>query len=961
MEAENKELSPVVQTRKRKSEAESEPPGSARKVLAEINRSSGLPAPGWAKSSSGRQTRSMSKKAPAQPPAPPAKAGSASPAKNTATAESVGVPVDAPKESVDDLALKAFGPAEEREQKKSELLKRSKPDQKLFGYAKKFLDSETKRLATGLKDAFTTREQFIDACKDHERAMLSALQGASFKAEQMSSTVRESKRKLLEHENELAELRLMETMLKTEVEKLKASLETQFSKEKHAMDSAAKLEEEKRKLEDQVAEAHKELKVKEEATAELAATIAKLEAAQADFDKQLATMREEHHAATEALKTSQAEVVEQVKSERATLEQEIPVMRAKVEALEGDLQGARDEVKDLGAKLSAAEQDKHRLQATADNLREQIGSMESQVKQKDQHLDKTLETFQQNQSFSQERIASLSEEKARLEVRVEDLNKAKGEFEVDNTKLQAQLKEASESNSQLKTSLEERSAEVASLTRRFENLQEESASAVTNLEVTKRENAALTVQVEKITKAAELDKVARATEAQQWATARSEMEETLKQLQEANAGMESEIQALRRTYGETGATADERLEKLCEVSKEAAMLKHKVEDLDRLRERLAATEEELKETQAKLFESDKAKRQLHNEVQALKGKVRVVARVRPSKIESDESGVECRVDGTSLVVSTEHAKTSGKEVRKHEFSFDRVFAERSTQADVFDEVSSFVQSALDGYNVCLFSYGQTGSGKTFTMTGDHMSPALRGIIPRAIDQIMSYQTELRSRGWEYTLEATYVEIYNEAICDLLSKHKNPEKVEIRDSKKEIILSNVQREPIGSKESIHQVLDLAQRNRSVAATDSNEHSSRSHSVFTLFIKGVNREFKAQVSGSLSMCDLAGSERISRSGATGERLKEAQAINKSLSNLSNVFSSLQKKAGHVPYRNSKLTHMLQPCFTGEGKTMMIVNLSPEQADRNESLCSLRFAGQVSSTELGRAKKQIASIDK
>jgi len=246
------------------------------------------------------------------------------------------------------------------------------------------------------------------------------------------------------------------------------------------------------------------------------------------------------------------------------------------------------------------------------------------------------------------------------------------------------------------------------------------------------------------------------------------------------------------------------------------------------------------------------------------------------------------------------------------------------------------------------------------MTGDHASAVERGIIPRAIDQIMSYQTELRSKGWEYTLEATYVEIYNETIRDLLTRNgKSDAKPEIRDSKKEIILSNVNREPISSKDQIHQVLDLAQRNRSVAATDSNMHSSRSHSVFTLYITGVNKEFKAQVTGSLSMCDLAGSERIAKSNATGDRLKEAQAINKSLSSLAGVFSSLQKKTAHVPYRNSKLTHMLQPCFAGEGKTMMIVNLSPEYEHANESLCSLRFAGGVQKTELGRAKKQIATL--
>mmetsp|Transcript_15224 Transcript_15224/g.18834 ORF Transcript_15224/g.18834 Transcript_15224/m.18834 type:complete len:140 (-) Transcript_15224:716-1135(-) len=113
------------------------------------------------------------------------------------------------------------------------------------------------------------------------------------------------------------------------------------------------------------------------------------------------------------------------------------------------------------------------------------------------------------------------------------------------------------------------------------------------------------------------------------------------------------------------------------------------------------------------------------------------------------------------------------------------------------------------------------------------------------------------------------------------------------------------------------------------------------------------------GSLSMCDLAGSERISKSGVKGERLKETQNINKSLSSLADVFSALNKKSQHIPYRNSKLTQLVRPCFAGEGKVLMIVNLSSDQEDAPESLCSLRFASHVNQTEVGRAKKNISQM--
>jgi kinesin family protein C1 len=145
---------------------------------------------------------------------------------------------------------------------------------------------------------------------------------------------------------------------------------------------------------------------------------------------------------------------------------------------------------------------------------------------------------------------------------------------------------------------------------------------------------------------------------------------------------------------------------------------------------------------------------------------------------------------------------------------------------------------------------------------------------------------------------------------------------------------------------------------VAATDKNLESSRSHSVFTMHLVGRNpaRGRTAELVGSLSLCDLAGSERLKTSHAQDERLKETQAINTSLSALSTVFTSLAQKAAHVPFRNSALTHLLSPCLSGDGKTFMIVNLSADHCDAAESLCSLRFAQTVNRTELGRAKKNV-----
>jgi kinesin family protein C1 len=154
------------------------------------------------------------------------------------------------------------------------------------------------------------------------------------------------------------------------------------------------------------------------------------------------------------------------------------------------------------------------------------------------------------------------------------------------------------------------------------------------------------------------------------------------------------------------------------------------------------------------------------------------------------------------------------------------------------------------------------------------------------------------------------------------------------------------------------MGVAARTRSVASTKMNSQSSRSHSVFMLHLNGFNEDSGAIVSGALNLCDLAGSERLDRSGAGADaaRLKETQSINKSLSCLGDVFNALATGASHVPYRNSKLTYLLQDCLSGDGKALMFVNLSPTTASSGESVCSLRFAQRVNQVELGKATKHV-----
>jgi len=282
---------------------------------------------------------------------------------------------------------------------------------------------------------------------------------------------------------------------------------------------------------------------------------------------------------------------------------------------------------------------------------------------------------------------------------------------------------------------------------------------------------------------------------------------------------------------------------------------------------------------------------------------------------------------------------------------------------VFAEVSEFVQSALDGFHVTLFSYGQTGSGKTHTMQGLR-SAELKGIIPRAMEQVGICKRGLEQEGWQYEMEVSMLEIYNETIRDLLrddATENTSYDIKVDSKTGERSVTNLNRMPLDPSDvvAINRVMETAAKYRSVGATGMNQTSSRSHSVFTLHLKAVHSGLKQRIKGTLNLVDLAGSERLDRSGATGAMAKETAAINKSLSSLTGVFAAIGKKAAHIPFRNSKLTYLLQPSFSGNGKTLMMVNLSPTFASYSESLSSLRFAKQVNQCELGKAKKSL-SVD-
>lgn len=362
--------------------------------------------------------------------------------------------------------------------------------------------------------------------------------------------------------------------------------------------------------------------------------------------------------------------------------------------------------------------------------------------------------------------------------------------------------------------------------------------------------------------------------------------------------------------------------------------------------------------QRRLADAELERIEMHNTIQELKGNIRVFCRVRPAP-----EGEECALETQDPdKISLYHGGDC------HTFTFDKIFGPATTQAEVFEEVAGMVQSALDGYKVSIFAYGQTGSGKTYTMQGAEDGPDSQGVatglIPRALNKIFRDTEEMRGRGWSWSIRVSVMEVYNEVLRDLLrgtgDAAAGPARGEVagggpvhtiaQHESWGTVVTGMTCTEVENAEQIGALLARAARQRAVGATDANAVSSRSHCVFALYVKGTNTMLNKEVHGALHLVDLAGSERLDRSCATGDRLKETRNINRSLSSLVDVFTAKAEGRAHVPFRNSRLTHLMEPCLSGHGKTLMLVNVQAERSNAHETLCSLRFARQVSQCNTG-----------
>ncbi|CAH2010925.1 unnamed protein product [Acanthoscelides obtectus] len=327
--------------------------------------------------------------------------------------------------------------------------------------------------------------------------------------------------------------------------------------------------------------------------------------------------------------------------------------------------------------------------------------------------------------------------------------------------------------------------------------------------------------------------------------------------------------------------------------------------------------------------------------------VKVIVRCRPMNRKEIDLNCQCVVNIQNCVVET-WDPNEGSSFPK-QFTFDSTYGQDSTTEVIYNDICyPLVESVLEGYNATIFVYGQTGCGKSFTMEGIKDNPAQKGVISRAFEHI--FEAISVASGIKYLALVSYLEIYNEHIRDLLlcSEKLNGTPLTLKESPNEgVTVPGLTSHPVHNAAECEHLLNLGSKNRMIGATLMNQNSSRSHSIFTISIEQISNVNNNEciMKGKLNLVDLAGSERQTKTGATGERLREATKINLSLSALGNVISALvDGKAKHIPYRDSKLTRLLQDSLGGNTRTLMVACISPSSRDYMETLSTLRYANRA-----------------
>jgi len=562
----------------------------------------------------------------------------------------------------------------------------------------------------------------------------------------------------------------------------------------------------------------------------------------------------------------------------------------------------------------------------AGSLRNDLSSLQGQLKEKEGTLRETIQSLQLLQNSSSDQLRFEQQRVQKLETEVEDLR----------NRSVAQLQKLEHAEVELGTTRQQVS-DLRQALQRLENEKELQSERASERQATLQEQI---IKLNLRSKASE-EEALKLKETLEVRQAQCE------KLTSQRDGLEVEFKSYKEHHGTSNQQQMEAITELkLTVDKLSKQVDNTKAELHLQQGNLSQRQGYIISLENQLAQAELTRRELHNIIQELKGNIRVFCRVRPALSASDVA-----LQSAENKITLEHLTET------YNFNFDRVFEPLATQEAIFDEVSGLVQSALDGYKVCIFAYGQTGSGKTFTMQGEPgVASGGRGLIPRCLSKILQCSEAMRAAGWEWTLKVSFLEVYNEVLRDLLdSEGHNLVHVIKHDEAYGTMVTNVTSVEVKQMDHIQRLMEKAAKARAVGSTEMNATSSRSHSIFAMYLHGVNRELNCELTGALHLVDLAGSERLEKSGSTGDRLKETQNINKSLSSLADVFMAKAEGRSHIPFRNSKLTHLMEPCLNGQGKTLMVVNVGPEAEHAHESLCSLRFASQVSQCNTGGKPKR------
>ena len=740
-----------------------------------------------------------------------------------------------------------------------------------------------------------------------------------------------------------------------------------------------------------VAEHEREKTLKTDELNALHAEAARRTAEKEGAEEQLARAREEAAEARARASTLAVELAE-LRAIRARLEDEKEALSGEVARVRQDLESAELRAREAEEESVAARRDLAETISRAESLERDRAASQNAHEKELAALRSELGAAKAHRAALEPRVEALGAElaEAKAEARVARAESDHLRRDGEDSKKRGDAAETERKEAALKA--EEARITALSATREAEREKAERTKLEAELEAARSRLKSAEGELDGV-RAEKLDAEARAAE---------------------RDGLASRLDALRAAHEKQSEALAETRRKLADACAADAAAKTRVETASRDAEtekgKTARLEAALARREAELRQAAIVRRALHNEVQELKGNIRVFCRIRPSSSSSGGDSSPLLGGGKDgdqpLLHCAETGERAGRALRvappgnakTFDFNFDRVFAGGAGQAEVFEEIAHLVQSALDGYKVCIFTYGQTGSGKTYTMLGGEdrgkdgdeafdgdasdlgsdadfdrdasknvVAPSA-GLIPRSIHQIFAARDAALEAAAEsrdgakppsLVVEATMVEIYNEEIKDLLGSEKKSggsgsgadapqQQHAVKHCPKtgRTTVTGLRSVVVEAPSEVDALMRRAQSARTTASTAMNDRSSRSHMVFTLALSGVDASGRA-FEGALNLVDLAGSERLSRTGATGERLKEAQSINKSLSALGDVVFALAEKKdarAHVPYRNSKLTYLLQNSLGGDAKTLMFVNVAPGAESAQETLCSLRFAAKV-----------------